>query len=166
MTLRPPFRPLRPDLDRFLFATVGDEIDGIPLSVISALTRLGLDPWQESGRLSSLSNHEAVEQLARLIAELPGLFRPLDEARQIADHLIQLLPRHDTDRRSTRKSKFACVTSDRRCRGHRNSGWPVSCSREPSSSAHSVTVGFRSKLEAPERTQGPGLSLNEQIYRR
>src|SRR5215467_11885938 len=84
MTLRGSFRPLRPDLDRFLFATVEDEIDGIPLSVISALTRLGLDPWQEAGRLSSLSNREAVEQLARLIAELPGLFRPLGEAREIA----------------------------------------------------------------------------------
>ena len=101
MTLRRSFRPLRPDLDRFLFAAVGDEIDGIPLSVISALSRLGLDPWQEAGRLSSLSNREAVEQLARLIAELPGRFRPLDEAREIADRLIQLLPRHDTDRRST-----------------------------------------------------------------
>ena len=101
MTLRESFRPLRPDLDRFLFAAVGDEIDGIPLSVISALTRLGLDPWQEAGRLSSLSNREAVEQLARLIAELPGLFRPLDEAREIADRLIQLLPGHDTDPRST-----------------------------------------------------------------
>ena len=101
MTLRESFRPLRPDLDRFLFAAVGDEIDGIPLSVISALTRLGLDPWQEVGRLSSLSNREAVEQLARLIAELPGLFRPLDEAREIADRLIQLLPGHGTDRRST-----------------------------------------------------------------
>jgi len=92
---------LRPDLDRFLFATVEDELDGIPLSVISALTRLGLDPWQEAGRLSSLSNREAVEQLARLIMELPGLFRPLAEAREIADRLIQLLPRHDTDRGST-----------------------------------------------------------------
>ena len=101
MTLRGSFRPLRPDLDRFLFATVGDEIDGVPLSVISALTRLGLDPWQEAGRLSSLRNREAVEQLARLIAELPGLFRPLDEAREIADRLIQLLPGHDTDPRST-----------------------------------------------------------------
>ena len=101
MTLRGPFRPLRPDLDRFLFATVGDEIDEVPLSVISALTRLDLDPWEEAGRLSSLSNREAIEQLARLIAELPGLFRPLDEARGIADHLIQLLPRYDTDRRST-----------------------------------------------------------------
>ena len=101
MTLRRSFRPLRPDLDRFLFAAVGDEIDGIPLSVISALTRLGLDPWQEAGRLSLPSNREAVEQLARLIAELPSVFRPLDEAREIADRLIQLLPKHDTDRRST-----------------------------------------------------------------
>ena len=98
MTLRGSFRPLRPDLDRYLFATVGDEIDGVPLSVISALTRLGLDPWQEAERLSSLSNREAVEQLARLIVELPGLFRPLAEAREIADRLIQLLPRHATDR--------------------------------------------------------------------
>src|SRR5215831_4869567 len=72
MTSRGSFRPLRPELDRFLFATVGDEFDGMPLSVISALTRLGLDPWQEAGRLSSLSNREAVEQLARLIVELPG----------------------------------------------------------------------------------------------
>ena len=101
MTLRGSFRPLRPDLDKFLFAAVGDEIDGIPLSVISALSRLGLDPWQEAGRLSSLSNREAIEQLARLIAELPGRFRPLDEAREIADRLIQLLPRDDTDRGST-----------------------------------------------------------------
>jgi hypothetical protein len=71
------------------------------MSVISALTRLGLDPWQEAGQLSPLSNHEAIEQLALLIAELPGLFRPLGEAREIADRLIQLLPRRDTDRRST-----------------------------------------------------------------
>ena len=101
MTLRGSLRPLRPDLDRFLFATVEEEIDGIPLSVISALTRLGLDPWQEAGRLSLPSNREAVEQLARLIAELPGRFRPLDKAREIADRLVQLLPRHDTDHRST-----------------------------------------------------------------
>jgi len=46
------------------------------MSVISAFTRLGLDPWQEAGRLSPLSNREAIEQLALLIAELPGLFRP------------------------------------------------------------------------------------------
>ena len=70
------------------------------MSVISALTRLGLDPWQEARQLS-LSNREAIEQLALLIAELPGLFRPLGEAREIAGRLIQLLPRHDADSRST-----------------------------------------------------------------
>jgi hypothetical protein len=95
MTLRQSFRPLRPDLDKFLFAAVGDEIDRIPLSVISALTRLGLDPWQEADRLSSLSRREAVEQLSRLIAETPGIFRPLGETREIADGLVGLLPKHD-----------------------------------------------------------------------
>ena len=58
MTLRRSFQPLRPDLDKFLFAAVADEVDGVPLSVISALTRLGLDPWEEAGRLSSLSRRE------------------------------------------------------------------------------------------------------------
>lgn len=101
MTLRRSFRPLRPDLDKFLFATVEDEIDGIPLSVISVLARLGLDPWAEADRLSSLSTREAVEQLARLTAELPGMSRPLAEAREIADQLIGLLPQHDRNRTST-----------------------------------------------------------------
>jgi len=91
MALRGSLRPA--DDDIFPFTTVGDEIDGVPLSVISGLTRLGLDPWQEAERASSLSNREAIG--------LPGLFRPLGEARVSADRLIQLLPRHDTDRRST-----------------------------------------------------------------
>lgn len=96
MTLRRSFPLLRPDLDKFLFAAVGDEVDGLPLSVISMLVRLGLDPWEEAGRLSSLSSREAIEQLARLIAEMPGMVRPLQEARAIADGLVGLLPKHAT----------------------------------------------------------------------
>lgn len=92
MTLRPLFRPLRPDLDRFLFAQVGSEVDGVPLSVISALTRLGLDPWEEAGRLSSFSDHEAAEQLARLMADLPGHADHPRDAREIAAGLVSLLP--------------------------------------------------------------------------
>jgi hypothetical protein len=94
MTLRSFYRPLQPDLDDFLFAAVGPEKDSIPLSVISALTRLGLDPREEATRLSSLNRREAVEQLARLIAELPGACRPLPEARAIAGELIGMLPKH------------------------------------------------------------------------
>jgi hypothetical protein len=98
MALRELFRPLRPDLDKFLFAEVGAERNGIPLSMVSALARLGLDPWDEAGRLSSLGKREAVEQLARLIAEVPDLCRPLTEAREIADGLIEQLPKHDRER--------------------------------------------------------------------
>ena len=99
MALRESFRPLRPDLDKFLFAAVGAEQNGIPLSMVSALTRLGLDPWEEAGRLSSLGKREAVEQLARLIAELPGAHRPLAEVQEIASGLVAQLPKHhDGDR--------------------------------------------------------------------
>jgi hypothetical protein len=125
--LRGSFCSLRPDLDKFLFAEVGDETDGMPLSVISALTRLGLEPWEEADRLSSLRNREAAEQLARLIAELPGNSRPLGEARRIASGLVPLLPKHNFSATSPRKSKFARVTADqsRRSRSSPNS-W-VAC---------------------------------------
>jgi hypothetical protein len=98
VALRESFQPLRPDLDGFLFATIGAERNGIPLSMVSALTLLGLDPWEEAGRLSSLGKREAVEQLARLILELPGTNRPLAEAREIASGLVEQLPRHDLGR--------------------------------------------------------------------
>jgi hypothetical protein len=98
MALRQSFRPLRPDLDKFLFAAVGAEQAGIPLTTISMLTRLGLDPWEEAERLSSLGKREAVEQLARLIAKLPDSRRPLAEAREIADELVEQLPKHDRER--------------------------------------------------------------------
>lgn len=94
-TLRQSIRPLRRDLDKFLFASVGEEVDEVPLSVVSAFARLGLDPWEEAGRLSALGGQEAAEQLARLIAELPGRSCPLGEARRIARPLAVLLPSHD-----------------------------------------------------------------------
>jgi len=89
------YPPLRPDLHNFLFAAVGEERNGIPLSMISALAQLGLDPWEEAGRLSSLAKQEAVERLTALILRLPGLRRPSSEARQIAVGLIDVLPTHN-----------------------------------------------------------------------
>ena len=92
MALRPLYAPLRPDLDNFLFAAVGEERNGVPLSVISALTRLGLDPWEEAGRLSSLGKRDAVDRLLHLIGQLPGARWPSAEARDIAAGLIERLP--------------------------------------------------------------------------
>ena len=92
MALRRFYAPLRPDLDNFLFAAVGEERNGIPLSMISALTRLDLDPWDEASQLSSMAKREAVERLTGLILRLPGMHWPSSEAQQIAAGLIDTLP--------------------------------------------------------------------------
>lgn len=90
--MRTLYAPLHPDLDNFLFAAVGEERDGIPLTVISALTGLGLDPWIEGTRLSSLTKSEAVAQMVLIINRLPGERWPKPEMREIALDLVELLP--------------------------------------------------------------------------
>ena len=81
-----------PEFDRFLFASVGEEADGVPLSVLSALARLGLDPRGEAARLSHLAGEAAADQLARTIARLPNRRWTSSEMRRIAGGLVELLP--------------------------------------------------------------------------
>lgn len=82
----------RSDLNDFLFADIGLESSGMPLSVISALARLGMDPWQEARRLAGLSRTAATEGLAGSIAALPASLWPLSAATPIAARLVALLP--------------------------------------------------------------------------
>jgi hypothetical protein len=93
MPLRGPHAPVLPELDAFLFAAVGEEINGMPLSVLSALARLGLDPRDEAARLSHLANEPAADQLAGTIARLPGGRWTSPEMQSIAAGLVELLPR-------------------------------------------------------------------------
>jgi hypothetical protein len=79
-------------LNEFLFAPVGTETNGMTLSVVSVLARLGNDPWQEAGRLAGLPKPEAIESLARIIASMPTSVWPLPAATTIATRLIALLP--------------------------------------------------------------------------
>jgi len=60
------------DFDPFLSASIGEEPNGMTLSVVSALARTGVDPWQEAAALSRLPRRAATERLAALIAALPG----------------------------------------------------------------------------------------------
>jgi len=105
MSLRPLYRPLRPDLDKFLHATVGEEQEGVTLTMISALVRLDLDPWEEASRLSSLDKPEAGAQLAETILRLTGTRWPLSEARRIADGLVELLPSRAQTREAAHSSR-------------------------------------------------------------
>ena len=92
MTLSARFSLLHSDLNDFLFASVGDEQNGMPLSVISALTRLDVDPWEEAARLAALPKALAAETLAPMIARLPiGWPQPSDNLA-ITQRLVELLP--------------------------------------------------------------------------
>jgi hypothetical protein len=92
MTLRRGYAPMLPEFDEFLFASVGEEVDGIPLSVLSALSRLDLDPRAEAVRLAHLTKEAASEQLARMIARLYDRHWSVSEVRGIASGLVERLP--------------------------------------------------------------------------
>lgn len=93
MTLRPEYSLGHSAYNDFLFGPLGADSSGIDLTVLSALTRLGLDPWQESARLAALPREAAVEALARHIGQLPDHPWSAVEAVKIAARLIALLPK-------------------------------------------------------------------------
>jgi hypothetical protein len=92
MTLPSPFTLPRSQFNEFLFASIGKEGNGMPLSVVSALARLEIDPWQEAARLSVLPEDLAVAALDGLIRRLPAPGWNETETREIAARLIELLP--------------------------------------------------------------------------
>jgi hypothetical protein len=93
MALPARFSLLESEFNEFLFGTVGEERIGVPLSVLSAFARLGLDPWLEAARLSDLPRESAVAALSGTIARLPVGRWELSETRGMAARLIETLPR-------------------------------------------------------------------------
>ena len=91
MTLPARFSLLHSDLNDFLFASVGDQQNGMPLNVVSALTRLDVDPWEEAARLAALPKVLAAEALEPMIARLP-IFRRQQSDLVISQRLVELLP--------------------------------------------------------------------------
>jgi hypothetical protein len=83
---------LGPEFDDFLFAPLGDEKNGMRLSVVSALARLEFDPWQEAAKLAALPEATATERLASLIALLPNEPSVQQNFDTIAARLVALLP--------------------------------------------------------------------------
>ena len=88
----------KPEFDRFLHAPIGADGNDMPLSVLSALTRLNVDPWEEAADLTELSENNAAERLASLIGQLPGARWTPTESRAIAHRLVELLPQLDNSK--------------------------------------------------------------------
>ncbi len=80
------------EFDNFLFASIGEDRNGTTLSVLSALARLDVDPWQETASLARMPRERATERLAALIAAAPKDLATSLSAATIAARLIALLP--------------------------------------------------------------------------
>ncbi len=80
------------EFDNFLFAAIGDDTNGAPLSVVSALSRLEVDPWKEALSLARMPRPIAESRLASLIASLPKGAATGLTPEAIAARLVALLP--------------------------------------------------------------------------
>jgi len=83
---------LGPEFNRFLFAAIGTDRNGEPLSVVSALARLDLDPWAEAAALARLPRAAAVQKLSAMLRRYPEIPRLVQESGTVAAGLIALLP--------------------------------------------------------------------------
>jgi len=78
--------------DDFLFATIGEEKNEMMLTVLSALTMLGVDPRQEASRLAQLPRALATQSLASMIGRLPNARWAPSDSNVISARLVELLP--------------------------------------------------------------------------
>ncbi len=85
--------PYRPDFDEFLLAPIGEDASGLPLTMLSALARLDVDPWEEAASLARLPVEAATQRLVSLLATVPNWRVPGADAASIATLLVGLLHR-------------------------------------------------------------------------
>jgi hypothetical protein len=84
--------PLEPSFDVFLFAVVGEDQRGLPISVLSILARSNIDPWEEAARLARLPRTTAADRLASLITAVPDGIEGSACPETTASRLVKLLP--------------------------------------------------------------------------
>jgi hypothetical protein len=85
--------PLGSEFDNFLFTPLGEDENGLPLSVVSLFARINLDPWHEAGELAALPVDAAARRLTSSLDTLidPVLRQANTEA--MVRRLLALLPR-------------------------------------------------------------------------
>lgn len=81
-----------PAFDQFLGASIGASRNGTTVSMLSALARLDVDPWQEAAALTRMPKEAAKMRLAALLAALPHDSLDVIPGEAIAGNLVALLP--------------------------------------------------------------------------
>jgi hypothetical protein len=78
-------------LNDFLFTPIADEANGMHLTMLSALARSGVDPWEEAAGLRALSRKDATEKLVHMLAGVPNGPSPGDDTATLAARLVARL---------------------------------------------------------------------------
>ena len=81
------------EFDVFLFAPIDDAPGSDVLSVVSALSRIDVDPWKEAASLARMSPEQAKKRLTTLIGSLPTRSSTDSAPEVVASRLVGLLPR-------------------------------------------------------------------------
>jgi hypothetical protein len=68
----------------------------MPLTLLSLLARLGIDPWEEAAELAHLSREPAMQRLASRLEAMPNGPASAADTVNIATRLIMLLHRTPT----------------------------------------------------------------------
>lgn len=149
----------RPEFGDFLYAAVGADRREMPLSVLSALSRLNVDPWQEAAELSELPPDTATKRLASLLARLPGDRWPQADLWTIADRLIELLPHPGSSHGARTAGGLHAVTHSALakillCAALGATALIVAANREPSSQPNYTDVPA-SNAATPPQTSPP-----------
>jgi len=82
-----------PAYESFLYATLGEDMSGINVSVISMLARLEIDPWIEASSLAAMEDGEARKMLNTLIVRFKDVPILGPDQGRIISALLDLLPR-------------------------------------------------------------------------
>lgn len=77
--------------DRFLYAELGQDEAGNTVSVLSALARMGRDPWDEAAELSALPSAGAQTRLEALLARFSDVPAARRATRASTPQLVALL---------------------------------------------------------------------------
>jgi hypothetical protein len=77
--------------NQFLYAPICEEANGMQLSVLSALARMDVDPWQEATRLAAMPKAITERTLVSTLDQVLGKSCHRSETEIIAAQLVQLL---------------------------------------------------------------------------
>ena len=78
--------------DDFLFTVICEEPNGTELSVLSALARADIDPWEEAARLSAMTEPIARSRLISVLNRATESSWTPPQRAAIASRLVRRLP--------------------------------------------------------------------------